>query len=267
MPYHDPEKPMVAAWFSATKRSFADCCAPEGIEQLRAERGLCVLYQYMHRYADLERGRVKPEFEAAATRLRAASDVLVDTTERIMDRLQLVQGVSLAARGATLWIVNANDQDVQDLQIELEGARPAGELPAGAARQGAVLHFTRLTAGQIASLTLDRPVRIDAPRVITLDAEGRGSVSLADGKVYANAGATPWRLDERHTIAPRSCVADLGPRPGHRPLARAGRAESYALLAGQLATIAGEILWKGRSLSSKRFLSSKKIALEDHANW
>lgn len=267
MPYYDPEKPLVAAWFSATKRSFADCCTPESIAQLRAERGLCVLYQYMHRYADLERGRVKPELEAPATRLRSASDVLVDTTERIMDRLQLMQGVFLAIRGTTIWILNANEQNVTDLQVELEGASHAMELQPGVSREGCVLRIHRLVGGQATCVTLDRPVRIDAERAIDTDAEGRGALSLPDGRIFANVGTSPWRVDEQLTVEAGTCAPRWGPRPGNHPLARVGRGEAYALLAGQLAMIGREVLWKGRSLSSKRFLSAKTIALEDHANW
>jgi len=267
MPYHDPEKPYVASWFSATKRSFADCCQREALEQLRAERGLCVLYQYMHRYADLERRRVHPGFEAAATRLRSMSDIMVDTTERIMDRLQLMQGVFLATRGTALWIFNANDREVAKIQVELEGATPAQSLPSVISFEARALRVERLAAGGAARVTLDQPVRLDPAREIAIDAHGHGARRLADGPVYINAGGSAWTVDAHLTLPPATCATHFGPRPGNRPLARAGLLESYALLAGQLGTIAGEILWKGRSLSSKRFLSGETIALEDHANW
>jgi hypothetical protein len=264
MPYHDPEKPLVGAWFSATKRSFANCCSPESIAQLRREYGLCVLYQYMHRYADLERRRVNTEFQAAAERLMEASDVWVETTERIMDRLQMIQGVFAAAQGDRLWLVNANDHDVPGLQVELEGARPARE---GLTLEGGVLHLAQLGAGQAVAIPLDRGVHVEHERRIEIDGRGRGRRAVADGEVLVNLDTEAWIVDERLTIEPAHGAARLGERPGHRPLAHASQAERYALLAGQLAMIGREVLWKGRSLDSKKFLGADTIALEDHANW
>ena len=265
MPYHDPEKPLVAAWFSATKRSFADCCAPAAIEQLRTEHGLCVLYQYMHRYADLGRRRVTPEFQRAAERLMAAGDVLVDTTERLMDRLQEMQGVFLAARGRELWVANANPREVAEVQVSLEGAAANPAPPI--ARDGPRVRIPRLAAGRAIRVDLDRAVRIRGGQGIALDGAGRGSASLPDGRIYLNLGASPWRIDDRLAVEPGACAARLAARPGDRPLARASAAERYRLLAGQLATIGREVLWKGRSLDSRKFLGAETIALEDHSNW
>ena len=264
MPYHDPEKPLVAAWFSATKRSFSDCCAAESISRLRSERGLCVLYQYMHRYADLERGRVKADFQSAAERLRAAGDIWVETTERIMDRLQSIQSVFMATQGARLWLVNANDHEVPGLQVELEGTRPLAD---GPAMEATVLHVPHLAAGQALAISLDRPLHVEHERRIDVDSRGRGRRFVPDGEILVNLGSEPWNADGTLTIEPARCAARWGPRPGNRPLARAPQRERYALLMGQLAIVGREILWKGRSLDSRKFLGAETIALEDHANW
>src|SRR5262249_23439651 len=85
MPYFDPEKPRVTGWFAATKRSFADATAPAALERLTREHGLCVLYQYMHRYADREGRGVQPAFRAAAERLIATPGIWIDTTSALMD--------------------------------------------------------------------------------------------------------------------------------------------------------------------------------------
>lgn len=265
MPYHDPEKPLVPAWFSATKRSIADCCAPGSIAQLRSERGLCVLYQYLHRYADLQRQRVHPAFQAACERLMSAGDIWVDTTERLMDRLQVMQGVFLAARERELWVVNANPTDVPGVQVELEGAVPATSAP-GLSHQGSRARVASLAAGGAVRIDLDRVVSGAGSQWIRLDGAGRGSRSLPDGPVHVNLGSEPWRIGSL-AIEPGRCVTRFGERPGNRPLARASAAERYRLLAGQLATIGREILLKGRSLDSRKFLGAETIALEDHSNW
>ena len=266
MPYHDPAKPLVAAWFSATKRSFADCCAPESIEQLRSEHGLCVLYQYLHRYAVPETRRVTPEFQASAERLMAAGDILVDTTERLMDRLQAIQRVFLATRGAELWLVNANDQDVDEVQVLLDGAgaRPRAD---GVTEAGSRLRVARLPARRALRVELDRPVGIVGARPLSLDGAGHGRSSLPEGSLFLNLGASPWTVDGELTLEPGACATRLREPAGRRPPGRAGIAELYRLLAGQLATIGREVLLKGRHLDSRKFLGSETIALEDHANW
>jgi len=52
MPYYDPGKPFVNGWFTATKRSLADCATQIALERLKKDYGLTMLYQYLHRYAD-----------------------------------------------------------------------------------------------------------------------------------------------------------------------------------------------------------------------
>src|SRR5262245_12887569 len=159
MPYYDPEKPWVASWFSATKRSFADATTPESLAQLRRERGLCVLYQYMHRYADLGAGRVQDGFRVSAERLMGTSDVWVDNTSAVMDRLRRIQGAILARRGRNLWVGNAGASEVLDMQIVAPASAraAAGEGATEVERHGDVLRVRRLRAGALLELTLEGP--------------------------------------------------------------------------------------------------------------
>jgi hypothetical protein len=267
MPYYDPEKPWVASWFSATKRSFADATTPAALEQLRRERGLCVLYQYMHRYADLAAGRVHEPFRVSAERLMGATDIWVDTTSALMDRLRLIQGVILARRGRDLWVGNAGVADVRDLQI---GA-PAALSTEGASeveRTGEVLRVRRLAAGALLRLTLERPAPLEPRRSVSLDPALHARVERSNGELLVNAGDTPWEAAPGQTLAARTCrFVALQGMDAPRPLWTAPLAERYRLLAGQLAIIGREVALKGRSLDSRRFLGAEEIALEDHANW
>lgn len=281
MPYHDPEKPFVRSWFGATKRSLADCTSDAALARLRAEHGLCVLYQYLHRYADLANHRVAPRFQADAERLMAAGDIWVETTSRIMDRLRLVHGVFIAHRGDRLWLLNAGTDEVRDLQlavpggVSLEAAAGDGVAAGGGApappvavrTSGGILHVPALAAGAMLALRAPVRVRVEGERVIALDGALRGHSRLECGSIAVNAGTTPWvRRDS--TLVPGAFAGTLDPRFRRvGSFSCASLAERYRLLGGQLAIIGREIVFKGRALDSKKFLDAETIPLEDHANW
>lgn len=265
MPYFDPEKPLVRGWFAATKRSFHDCTSPESLERLQRANGLCVLYQYMHRYANADTGEVDPIFRADAERLSAASGVLVDTTSALMDRLRLIQGVFLARRGRELWVANANESVVESLQIRIPGGivDPSPE----AVRTEEGVHVPRLPAGHV--IRLETHAALDPGwRTIEIDAAGRGAVAFGFGRVFVNVGEAEWRVTPALRLGRLRCGADFDAAVARlKPMRRAPAPELYALLAGQLAIIGDEVLRKGRSLSSRKFLGSKTITLEDHSSW
>jgi hypothetical protein len=60
MPYHDPARPFVRAWFSASNgariHSFTSMLCKENQEQLERERGLCILYTHFGTPGFVERG-------------------------------------------------------------------------------------------------------------------------------------------------------------------------------------------------------------------
>jgi len=266
MPYHDPEKPFVRSWFAGTKRSFVDCASEAAIAQLRAEHGLCVLYQYMHRWANRANSGVRPEFRAAAERLMAAGDIWVETTSRIMDRLRTMHAVFLAHRGDRVWLCNAGMSGVRDLQLAVPAASGA-EAADGARAAGGVLHVPHLPAGAILALRALAPVPVEGARVVGLDASLRGSARFAWGEVAINAGAQPWSRRDG-VLAPGSLAVSLDRSfERARSLSAASTAERYRMLAGQLAIIGREVAFKGRSLDSGKFLGAETIPLEDHANW
>ena len=268
MPYFDPEKPWVRGWFAATKRSFHDCTAPEALDLLERERGLCVLYQYLHRYADPGAGRVAPAFQADAERLMSRPRIWVDTTSALMDRLRLIQGIFLAARGRELWVINANDEDVTEIQIAFRGgAGPGLDVP-GITMAGGVLRAPRLEAGAQLRLECGDGVSGSDARLIALDDAGRGTGRFDFGRIFVNVGKSPWHVSSevtveggRHRVQFDAAFSRIG------SFGRASRAELYALLFGQLAIIGREVLFRGRSLDTKKFLGADEIALDDHAAW
>ena len=69
MPYYDPGEAVGRELVQRHQTQLRRRDHPAALEQLRRERGLCVLYQYMHRYADLAAGRVHERFRVSAERL------------------------------------------------------------------------------------------------------------------------------------------------------------------------------------------------------
>ncbi|MGI8423252.1 MAG: hypothetical protein ACR2NO_03930 [Chloroflexota bacterium] len=268
MPYFDPEKPLVPAWFAATKRSFADCTSPEALEQLEREHGLCVLYQYMHRYADLGDGTVQRSLRAGAERLMGAGSIMVDNTSRIMDRLRLIQGVWFVRRGNELWLVNANDRDVVEIQLVVSAPASVSSPDQELVQSGETVRIPRLPANRVLALRADRALEPAGAHSILLDGQGHGSARFAFGSVFVNVAESPWRSPGGIDLGPRSCVAVFNHDAARlRPWSRASHTELYRLLLGQTAIVAREILFKGRPIDSKKFLGSEEIPLEDHANW
>jgi hypothetical protein len=268
MPYYDPEKPWVPSWFGATKRSFADATAPASLDQLVRENGLCVLYQYMHRYLDPASRGVQAAFRASAERLMANSAIWVDTTSALMDRLRQIQGVVLAHRGRELWIANAGAADVLELQVRIAPTQIGGTDAPGIERMGGGIRIRRLPAHRTVAIALARPARLETPRAVALDAAGHGLRVLRNGVLRVNAGAAPLPAAAGAAVAAGECRFEPAPGMGPpRPIATAPAAELYRLLMGQLAIIGREVAFKGRSLDSRRFLGSDRIALEDHSTW
>lgn len=265
MPYHDPEKPLVRSWFAATKRSFHDCTAPDALEGLVRGHGLCVLYQYLHRYADPGDGRLDSQFRADTERLMGTTAILVDTAAVLMERLRRIQGVFLAHRGSELWVANANDTAVEELQVRVP--LPLRAVPPEASLEDDRLRIRRLPSGGILRIETGEPT-VPWPRPIPVDAVGHGSLDFGFGRVFVNAGPQPWTVSPRLRLDAGACSAEFAPGfAAQRPMRKASPAEIHGLLVGQLSIIGHEILWKGRSLSSRRFLSAEHIPLEDHATW
>jgi hypothetical protein len=262
MPYFEREKPMVRGWFAATKRSFRDATSETALAALERDWGLCVLYQYLCRWADAS-GTAKPAFVDGARRLGQHRGLWCDTATRLLDRLRLVQGVFLASRDRTLWVANTNEVEASALQIETS-ARPAAASSGVGAAEG-VLRLS-LPAGGMVRIECDRPVEARGRTAVRLDASGRGRLEFGHGDVLINAGPEPWVEGE---IVPAGGFA-LRFAPGLetlRPRSRASDAELSRLFLEQGAILAREFLLKGRSLDSNRWLGASEIALENHDNW
>jgi hypothetical protein len=272
MPYFELNKPLVPGWFSATKRSFRDCTSAPALGRLKRNRGLTVLYQYLHRYA--APAGVTPAFREGIERLRAERDIWPATTGAVMDRLRVIQGLFWLVRGRDCFALNAGPEPAAGVQLEL----PPGACctaPESLRGAGGIVVLPGIPAGASLALGFSRPVRIAGPRAFVVPASGRVDVSIGHGRLRAF-----FPVRERPASRPAGWDAPGGPlAPGAfrlefpaaladlRPLSRAPRAELLRLLHGQFSIIRRELVSKGRSIRTERFLGRERIRLEDQGCW
>lgn len=96
MPYHDPAKPWVNAWFSACDGEdvdrFCRLISEENQDRLEAEGGVCIVYTHLA-YGFFDQGRMHPQFEQLMRRLATKDGWFVPVSD-LLDQLR-------AERGAT----------------------------------------------------------------------------------------------------------------------------------------------------------------------
>ena len=270
MPYFEREKPYVRGWFAATKRSFAAVTEDGVLASLERDWGLCVLYQYLYRWAEPGTGhaghpRARPEFVRGVERLAAHPRLWCDTATRLLDRVRLLHGVVLAARGHSLWLVNTNDEPVDALQVQT-AARPARETP-GVRAEADVLIVESLAPRSRLRVDCDRAVEARGRTALALDGLLRGRRSFGHGAVWVNESDAPWR-SRGVDVAPLGHAVRFAPGlETLAPRSRAGDGELTRLFLEQAAIVVREVLTRGRHLDSNRWLGADSIALEDHAAW
>ncbi len=270
MPYHDPAKPCVNGWFSATKRSLADCATEEALESLKRECGLTILYQYLHRYADPVTLALKESLIRPVDRIAADPEILVATVSAMMRRLRLMQGIFILYRERFFWLVNANDEPVQDLQIAADAPFSVQAREEGIANFGRGIVVRRLAPRSLRRFEASEPIRFRMKNARQAGHEGRSSFRLPFG------GELSVDLPDEDD---RNASGDGRPQERvHLKALRGGNglpllsdlpyAEEMDLARDQFALIAREVLLGRRSLNIEKYLdTSRGIPLEQHEYW
>lgn len=182
-PYHDPAKPDVRFWFSATYGSGARLFAlftPARLEALAAERGASILHTYFCRYAlPGAGGRFAPDprFVELCQRLAARQDAWVVPVATLLDRLRALRALRIDRQGGALTLTNGGDQTINDLALTSPRRgllrRDGREAPLTVSSLGQ-LALGPLAPGECVRLVGDglppscRPVATPAPRLTRL---------------------------------------------------------------------------------------------------
>lgn len=269
MPYHCPVRPFVNAWFSATKRSLSDCAQKEEQEKLVEENGLTVLYQYLHRYASQNGHDLNRRFVNAVEALLSNHAIKVDTVSNTMGRLRIIQGLFYFFHHNLLWIVNTNRLPIKSLQIIFNQLPHLRSDKCRIIIVNKTANIIDIPANAIIRIESNNPIKIKSKQGFATTGKKTICRKTGNANIYLNLSDSDWQIPNRFPIAPESFFLEAPQSgTGFPLLSNLSLIEESSLLFGQLWIVAREILLKGRSLNSAKYLDdSKEIRLENHDNW
>ncbi|HXE81305.1 MAG TPA: hypothetical protein VNK41_11170 [Vicinamibacterales bacterium] len=101
MPYADPERPYVQAWYAsaegANRASFVRRLSERELDRLESEHGACILYTHFG-HGFVGNGRLDPEFKRLMTRVAARNGWFVPVAT-LLDHLASQRGVHVLTEG------------------------------------------------------------------------------------------------------------------------------------------------------------------------
>lgn len=112
MPYHDPRRPFVNAWYASTEGSnvsrFVETLSEANQDRLEAEGGACIMYTHFgHGY--LQDGQLHARFKALMIRLSRKNgwfvpvSTLLDHLRRSRDRIEITDAQRQSLERRWLW--------------------------------------------------------------------------------------------------------------------------------------------------------------------
>jgi len=112
MPYHDPLRPFVRAWYASSEGSnvsrFTQMLSEANQDRLEAEGGACIIYTHFG-HGSVERGQLHPRFRELMTRLSRKNgwfvpvSTLLDHLGRQRDELAVTDAQRQALERRWLW--------------------------------------------------------------------------------------------------------------------------------------------------------------------
>jgi hypothetical protein len=269
MPYFCPQRPFVNGWFSATKRSLNDCAQKEEQEKLVRENGLTVLYQYLHRYARPNGQDLNGGFVNAVEMLLSNNSIKIDTVSTMLGRLRVIQGMFFFYHRNFLWLVNTNGLPVKSLQIIFDQPPQIRADKCKITIVNSTADITDIPANAIIQIKSDKAIKIHGRRSFATNGRKTICQKIANAKMFLNLSDTEWHVHKDFHIDRESFFLESAKSGTGLPiLSNLPVWEELSLLLGQLGIVAREILVKGRSLNTAKYLDdSKEIKLENHDNW
>jgi hypothetical protein len=258
----------VNGWFTATKRPLAACASPEALGRLKREHGLTILYQYLFRYADSSTLRLNEAFVRSIETISSDPEILVATLSAMMKRLRLIQGTFVTFGVNAFWLINTNDERVNDLQIALD-RHVAIEQDSNTKVANRMIHVKNLPPRSLLEVRESEKISFRHKGAVPLPGDRHVTWNLPSGKLRANLADAEWHTPNGAILPPASFTLESRrTRNGVPLLSELSAWEEAMLVCGQVLIIAREAVLKGRSLRTDKYLdSSRPIRLEDHDNW
>lgn len=165
-PYHDPAKPDVNWWFSASYGSgtrLLDVITAATLDALAARRGASILHMYMFMYSVLQPDggyRLHPRFRAAAELMSGRPDGWYVPVATLLDRIRAVRGLHAHTEGSEVVLANRSGETIENLALRVPRGvllREAGTGPELAANAWEQLRVGTLGPGASVRLAANRP--------------------------------------------------------------------------------------------------------------
>jgi hypothetical protein len=269
MPYYDSRKPLVNGWFSATKRALADCADENELNQLKKENGLTVLYQYLHRYAIPETNTLNEHFVRSVDRVSGDSKILVRTVSAVMKRLRQIQCIFVVFHEKSFWLINLNDEAIDNLQIVSERPLTAERQDDNVVNEGCLLVIKNLPGNSMKHVRVSDHIAFSCRNSVRMNTKRQITFALPFGVLLVNLSENDWRTADRRIIPDGSFSLKTQYSGTGIPLfSTLSIREELGLISDQFGLIAREVILKGRSLNVEKYLdSSREIPMENHDNW
>ena len=165
MPFHDPTRPYLRAWFAASDGAhvvrFSRLRSGKDFAKLERVRGACIIYTYFAKgFLTRHDGKthLDPVFVEAVTALCSQPKVWLRTASDLLNRLVAVRNVSLVHSGQRVRIRNCGDAAIEGLTLRAKrnaALRDGSDSPLPACGPGKVI-LPRLLRGKTVELRTDR---------------------------------------------------------------------------------------------------------------
>ncbi len=266
MPYHDPRKPYVNYWFSATKRSIHDCATPAALDRLKRENGLTILYQYLHRYADPLTLDLDAKFTEAVRNLASDSLLHVHTASHHLRRLRSIRNIVVVQSGGAYWVLNAGSSAIKQLQFTITNPLAVTFDEKQGLVRGDTLVIDEIPAGSAIRFETTTPISFRKCAFVKLLPGRSAQITVPAGTVMLTIEPpAPGITASTH---PNLLFAIEPDADGFKKTSTIPLREEYRMLMDQMRIVLREIVFKGRSLDSNTYLdTSKSIPLENHDTW
>ena len=279
MPYHDPGKPYVNHWFSSTKGFLPRLFSLEGIDELCRERGASIVYQYLHKYVDLQ-GTIRTDVRECLERIASDNRLYIRPVTVLLDRLKQFQLLFTVKNGDKAILVNASRDDCESVQVLMDGEETVA--PAFIRENKRMRHRSLSIAAVPKLTTLTVPIGNLSRTTKYSKARYYGSVAVLEfpgGTVIANLSneriTVPSNVEKRFNgnRAPRLLAGNevnviylTSEAERLQILQPISRRELLQIFMGQATILLREHLLMGRKISTDSYFQDPG-KIEDPSNW
>jgi hypothetical protein len=167
------------------------------------------------------------------------------------------------------WLINVNDEAIQNLQIKTDRPLAVDVKDEDAAAVGCSVVIRNLPKKSIKCVRVSSPVAFSSRNSLLINDNRQTTFNLPFGRLLVNLSQDNMSTDEDGIVAPNSFLLNTKLSGTGIPLLSTMLfTEECGLLFDQVALIGREVTLKGRSLNIHKYLdATREIPLEDQANW